>query len=83
MNQNNLEANFSTLVMSISSAAVMAMGEAPNPQTGKTEVNMEMAKFNIDLLRVLQTKTNNNLSNDEKQLIDRLINDLQFRYINK
>lgn len=79
---STMEASFSTLVMSIGSAAIMALGEAPNPQTGKTEKNLEMAKFNIDLLNILKDKTKNNLSSDEHQLVERLISDLQMRYIN-
>jgi hypothetical protein len=80
---SSLKADFSTLVMSIGSAAVMALGEAPNPQSGKIEKNMDMAKFNIDLLKVLKEKTKNNLDSEESQLIDKMISDLQLRYINK
>lgn len=81
-NQGSLhEATFSMLVMSIASGAAMALGLAPNPQTQKTEVDKAMAKFNIDLLLVLQTKTKSNLSDDESKLLSSLLNDLQMKFV--
>ena len=75
------EATFSMLVMSIASSAAMALGLAPNPQTQKTEVDRAMAKFNIDLLLVLQTKTKGNLSDDESKLLTSLLSDLQMKFV--
>lgn len=75
------EASFSVLVTSIASTAAMSLGLAPNPQTGQTQIDRAMAKFNIDLLSLLKEKTKNNLSTDEQQLIDSLIRDLHLKYI--
>ena len=82
MTNSQMQADFSSLVMSIGSAAMMGLGDIPNPQSGKVEKNKEMAKFNIDLLAVLQEKTKNNLSSEEEGLINRLVSDLQMRYVN-
>lgn len=76
----DLQATFSVLCMSIASAAAMALGLAPGPD-GKTQKDVKMAKFNIDLLLILQSKTKNNLTNDEKSFLDSVINDLQIKYI--
>jgi DNA replication initiation complex subunit (GINS family) len=40
-----------------------------------------MAKFNIDLLVMLQDKTKNNLLDEEKKFLDSLVTDLQMKYI--
>lgn len=80
-NQPLHEATFSMLVMSIASGAAMALGLAPNPQTQKMEVDRAMAKFNIDLLLVLQNKTQTNLSEDESKLLMSLLNDLQMKFV--
>lgn len=80
-NQQKIEASFSTLVMSIGSSAAMALGLAPNPQTGKTEVDKDMAQFNIDLLQVLEEKTKNNLSEEEAEFLKRLLADLKLKFI--
>lgn len=79
----NIEANFSTLILSIGSQAAVFLGLAPNPATGKTESDKKMAKFNIDLLVMLQEKTKNNLSADEQNFLNKLISDLQIHYVQK
>jgi hypothetical protein len=76
-----LEASFSILIMSVASSAAMSLGLAPNPQTGKIEKDKAMAKFNIDLLVLLQEKTKNNLNEDEKRLLDSIVTDLQMKFV--
>ncbi len=77
----NLEANFSTLILSIGSSAAMSLGIAPNPMNGKIEKNLEVARFNIELLRMLRQKTLNNLSADEQKFLDSVTNDLQLKFV--
>lgn len=77
----NLEASFSTLILSIGSSAAMALGLAPNPISGKVEKNLNLARFNIDLLRMLREKTRNNLSDDEQKFLESIISDLQIKYV--
>lgn len=79
--EQKLEASFSVLAMSIASSAAMSMGIAPNPSTGKSETDKNMARFNIDLLLVLKEKTKNNLSPDELKLLESLLTDLQMRFV--
>ncbi len=74
-------ASFSMLVMSVASSAAMALGLTPDPQSGSVEVDKEMARFNIDLLLVLQEKTKNNLSKEETELLGHLLNDLQLKFV--
>jgi hypothetical protein len=75
------EATFSVLTMSIASSAAMALGLAPDPQTGETTKDKDMARFNIDLLVMLKDKTKGNLNNDESRFLDSVINDLQLKFI--
>jgi len=79
----SFEASFSVLVTSIASSAAISLGLAPNPATGKPEQDRAMAKFNIDLLAILQEKTKNNLTSDEQQLINHLVQDLKLKFIEK
>lgn len=76
-----LEASFSILTMSIASSAAMALGLAPNPQTGEVSKDKNMARFNIDLLVMLQEKTKGNLNKEETQFLDSVINDLQLKFV--
>jgi hypothetical protein len=79
--QNQMEPSFSVLVMSIASNAQVCLGNAPDPQTEKKNVDLPMAKFNIDLLMMLQKKSKGNLTQEETQLIDFVIHDLQNHYL--
>lgn len=79
--EQSIAASFSALTMSIASSAGMFLGLSPHPQTGKSEKDLTMAKFNIDLLVVLQEKTKNNLSQDEKRFLDALVSDLQMKFV--
>jgi hypothetical protein len=74
-------ASFSTLALSIGSSAAMALGLAPNPASGQVEKDREMARFNIDLLRMLRDKTEGNLTAEEKKFLDSMISDLQLKFV--
>ena len=75
------EASFSTLILSMGSAAAMAMGLAPHPSSGQTEKDLPMARFNIDLLEILKGKTKNNLLKEEEDFLNHLVHDLQLKYL--
>lgn len=76
-----MEASFSMLVMSIASSAVVAMGLTPDPQSQTTTVDKNMARFNIDLLEVMQAKTKGNLSDEENQFLTHLLSDLRMKFL--
>ncbi len=76
-----VDASFSMLVMSIASSAAFALGLSPDPQSGEVKKDKDLARFNIDLLLLLKDKTKNNLSQDESQLLDDLIQDLQLKFV--
>jgi hypothetical protein len=79
--ESKLEASFSLLTMSIASNAMMAMGLTADPQNGKTEIDKNLARFNIDLLLMLKEKTKSNLNSDEIGLIEHVLKDLQMKFI--
>lgn len=76
-----MEANFSTLLMSIGSSALIGLGLTENPNSGAKEKDLKMAEFNIDLLKVLESKTKGNLTKDESDFLKNLLSDLQMQYI--
>lgn len=76
----NLEASFSMIVMSIASGAAMALGLTPDPDN-KITIDKNMARFNIDLLKILHEKTKNNLNSDEKDLLETILHDLQIKFV--
>ena len=76
-----MQASLSVLAMSMASSAAMALGLAPDPQSGKMTMDKTLAKFNIDLLVMLKEKTRGNTTDEEAQLITSLIGDLQNRFL--
>ena len=81
MSTQQLPVTFTTLLLSMGSAAILAMGLEPHPETGKTEKDLHLAQFNIEMLKVLQLKTKNNLDADEQRFLNSLISDLQLKFV--
>lgn len=62
--------DFASLVVLLSSTALINLGGAENPVSGKIEVNLDSARQMIDFLDVLRDKTRGNLSPSEAQMLD-------------
>jgi hypothetical protein len=73
--------DFPTFVLSVASAAMMGLGLAPRPESGKTSVDLEMARQNIDLLEMIQAKTKNNLSAEEAKLLERVLYEVRTKFL--
>jgi len=73
--------DFPTFTLSIASAAMMGLGLAPRPDSGKTEVDLEMARQNIDLLEMIQGKTKNNLTSEEEKLLERVLFEVRTKFV--
>ena len=61
--------------------AALFLGQIPNPQTGKGEVNLEVAKMFIDQLAMIQEKTRGNLTNEESTVLRNTLSNLQLAYV--
>jgi hypothetical protein len=77
------EALFVQLVLMFQAAAMQQLGKLINPLNGKTERNLEQAKFSIDILDMLKSKTEGNLSEEEKRLLGHIIYELQMNYLDE
>jgi len=73
--------DFPTFILSIGSAAMMGLGLAPRPDSGKTEVDLDMARQNIDLLEMIQKKTLENLTPDEDKLMERVLYEVRTKFL--
>jgi len=74
-------ASFSLLVATFGSQAMIALGQAPNPITGKTEVQPELAKHAIDMLTIVEQKTKGNLTGDESAMLEAVLHQLRMAYV--
>jgi hypothetical protein len=77
------EVTISTFVLSLSSSALMHLGEIPDPETHEVRVDLPLAKHIIDTLGMLQEKTKGNLEADEDSLFKSMLYDLRLRYVQK
>jgi hypothetical protein len=82
-NDRGLPLTFSSFVISLAGAAMTHLGEGPQPQSGDAEVNLPLARQTIDLIALLKEKTQGNLDDDEKSLIDTLLTELRTNYVAK
>jgi hypothetical protein len=74
--------DFTTLIMSLASSALVSMGRVPDPETGSVQKNLAFAQQNIDIIHLLQGKTRGNLSSDEERLVEQILYELRMSYIN-
>ena len=61
--------------------AAIALGLLPNPVAKKAEVQLDQAKHSIDLLSVLQQKTEGNRTPEESNQIEAALNELRWAYV--
>lgn len=77
------EVTFSTFVMSLASAALVQLGEVPNPDTGTLAANPMLARHSIDMLEMLHRKTTQGLDEQERKLLESLLYELRMKYVMK
>ena len=76
-----VEINFLNYITSLGYQAMIFMGEIPNPVTNEVDKNLEQAKFLIDTLSMLREKTEGNLNEQEKTLLENSVYELQTKYV--
>ena len=74
-------ASFVNFLMSIASNAASALGMMEHPVTHQREVDLQLGKHWIDVLGMLQKKTQGNLTKQEQQLVESLLSDLRMQYV--
>lgn len=74
---------FPTFLLSLAQTALTWMGELAHPETGKVEIDLDVAKQNIDIMELLEHKTRGNLEPDEAELLKTLLYDLRMKYVAK
>jgi hypothetical protein len=72
---------FIEFVMMHAQNAALFLGQIPNPQTGKGEVNLDLAKMFIDQLAMIQDKTRGNLTAEEATVLRNALSNLQMAFV--
>ena len=75
-----LTQRFIEFVLMQAQQAALFLGQIPNPQTGKAEVNLEVARMFIDQLAMIQEKTRGNLTGEETTVLRNALSGLQMAF---
>ena len=74
-------ASMATLVTTLATQALHAMGVIEIPGAPKSEANLEVAKHLIDTVAVLQDKTKGNVNDAEAKLLEDALHQLRMAYM--
>nr|WP_045216318.1 DUF1844 domain-containing protein [Desulfonatronovibrio magnus] len=77
------QVDFFTFVLSLSSSALMHLGEIPEQAGGEVKVNLPMAKHTIDILAMIEEKTKGNLSAEEEKMLKDFLFEVRMKYVQK
>jgi hypothetical protein len=77
------EITLGTFLVSLSTQALMCLGEIPNPVTGTPEADLGAVRELIDVIAMLQEKTRGNLDAAEARLFEKVLFDLRMRFVEK
>lgn len=72
--------NFAALISMLVTQAFFAMGMI-KVEGQEKEPDLEMAKYNIDILEVLEEKTKGNLTEEEKKVFENTLNEVRMAYV--
>jgi len=74
--------SFAQFILSLGTTAAVHFGDLPDPVSGERgETNLVGASQMIELLSLLQAKTQGNLEPAESKLLDDLLFDLRMRFV--
>lgn len=73
--------DFAALISMLMTQALFAMGFLQIKGQEAKEPDLEMAKYNIDMLQTLEEKTKGNLTDQEQKVLSDTLNQLRMAYV--
>ena len=74
-------ASFEMLLTTLATEAMIGMGQIPLHGVDQPQVNLDQARYAIDMLEVLKEKTSGNLSSEEDDAITNVLHQLRMAFI--
>jgi hypothetical protein len=74
-------ASLAFLISTFYLQAMMAMGLMPNPMTNKAAIDRDRAKHTIDMLAMLQQKTEGNRTQEESDDLEAALHELRLTFV--
>ena len=75
------EPNFRGLVGVLATQAIMGLGGMVDQETNRVMIDLEGAKFSIELLGVIEEKTKGNLDEEEAKELSAVLHELRSRFV--
>ena len=75
------EINFPTFVASLNASALVHLGVIEDPASDQKTKNLPMAKQTIDILSMLESKTEGNLTPEEENMLKNVLYDLRIMFV--
>ncbi len=73
--------DFVTLILSLREGALVALGLVSNEELGDLPADFAAAKYQIEMLALLEQKTQGNLTTDEAKLLSTVIYELRVAFV--
>jgi len=75
------EGDFVALISMLATQAFFALGLLQVQGDQKREPDLELARYNIDMLEMIEEKTKGNLTEEEKEVLTNTLNQLRMGYV--
>jgi hypothetical protein len=75
-------ADFTGLVSMLTTQAFFSLGILRAKDDKEVPVDLDLAKYNIDMLEVLEQKTKGNITDDEGKLLENALHQLRMAFVN-
>lgn len=73
---------FTSFIMSLATQVLVQLGEMPPPQGMEIPLDLEAARQTIDIMTMLQRRTQGNLSTEEARFMEEVLHSLRLSFIN-
>ncbi len=73
--------DFGNFALSLAHSALVSMGIVEHPEIGQTEPDLESARQSIEILEMLQEKTQGNLDEEEEKLLGSVLYELRVSFV--
>jgi hypothetical protein len=74
-------ADLTSLLVMLYGDAMANLGQAPDPASGRAHIDLDQARFAIDLLAMLQEKTQGNRTPDESAVLEEMLTALRMGFV--
>lgn len=79
----DLPRDFTAFIEGMYLEAMLYLGALPDPRTGESAEDLDMAKYKIDLLGMIQEKTRGNLTDEEADQLEDVLYQLRMFFVQR